>query len=69
MEIDVRITIPYDGDDSEAILEWEDEILKQVFDSTPNMVIGVVVLRNDGFGNLLPDEDTRKTRDTRYTTE
>lgn len=62
LEVDVRIVLDYSGDDSEAIIQLEDELLEQVFDSMPLMVREAVVLRNDGFGNLVPDEVTRKER-------
>lgn len=64
MEIDVRITLDADPKDwsAEDIIQQEDEILEQVFSSVPIMVRKAVILRNDGYGNLLPDEATERSR-------
>lgn len=55
MEIDVRITVDENPEDAEHITVLEDEVLDQVFESAPLRLRKVVILRNDGFGNIVPD--------------
>lgn len=68
MELDLRLTINMDGlaadtwMEAEALQRYaEDAIIHAIVSDTP-FVTGAVVLRNNGFSHLLPDESTRQER-------
>lgn len=62
MDINVRITIDQDPWDRDKIAELEWEVMAQVYESAPVLVRKVAVLRNDGFGNLMPDKNAEMKR-------
>ena len=60
-QLDVRLTFDEERTDStDAELSWEDEELHELFANS--LARTAVVLRNDGFGNLLPDPATELER-------
>lgn len=61
IEVDVRITLDQESDDSEQWLMAEERVVHTIAADLDGAK-SVVVLRNDGFGNLLPDEDTRQDK-------
>lgn len=62
-EVDLRLTLNEERtDDSEEELMAEDALVNTVLVEL-DRVQSVVVLRNDGFGNLMPDEVTRQDKE------
>jgi hypothetical protein len=58
--IDIRITLPTDMK-STAVSKSEELLIHQLVADNA-FVESAVILRNDGFANLLPDESTRQER-------
>lgn len=58
--IDIRVVVD-ENDRVDGELLREEELVHQVLAENED-ALSVVVLRNDGFGNLLPDEATRQER-------
>lgn len=61
MEFDVRITLNPRSYRNVQIGRIEEAIIHQIVADVPG-VESAVLLRNNGFGTLMPDEDTRQSR-------
>lgn len=70
MEIDIRVTVDTSAATVDAIVTPTEEqvrayaepVLVHLVIAEISFVQSVVVLRNDGFANLMPDEHTRQVR-------